>query len=456
VRIVFVTLFYPPERNAGTENYTHGLATELASRGHDVHVVCATDWETGAEYWNGVSEERSDGVQIHRLRLNWTRAQDPNRVLYDSPEVQQWMERLLRSLRPDLVHATSLITLGVGAMRAARQQGVPLVLTLMDFWFLCPRTILVRSNGDLCDGRTTPSDCRRCLLRDSRLARTLENLLPDSLERSLWSFVSTHPALSRLRGARGTALNMEHRKAVLAAALEYPSQILAHSRYVQQSFPNAPVRRLLNGHDLRWLEDYRPKPLPDRLRIGYLGQLEPLKGVDLLVDAFRLAAVEGDARLDVWGGPARNESYRLLLESKASGRQDIELHGRFERGQLAEILADMDVLVVPSRWYENAPLVIQEAFAARVPVIAADLGGMAEAVTHEQDGLLFPHNDAEGLACQIRRLVDEPDLLPRLKTRIQPVKTIAQEVSELEEIYAGLVDAAAGADSQAQVEEMKL
>ncbi|MFZ1507845.1 MAG: glycosyltransferase, partial [Anaerolineae bacterium] len=84
---------------------------------------------------------------------------------------------------------------------------------------------------------------------------------------------------------------------------------------------------------------------------------------------------------------------------------------------------------------ENNPLVIQEAFAAHVPVIASNQGGMAEFVTHEQNGLLFTPGDADSLAAALRRLLLEPDLLPRLRRQAPAVKTVQAELAELLHIY---------------------
>jgi glycosyltransferase involved in cell wall biosynthesis len=86
------------------------------------------------------------------------------------------------------------------------------------------------------------------------------------------------------------------------------------------------------------------------------------------------------------------------------------------------------VLVVPSRWYENSPTVILEAFAMGIPVIATRLGSMPELVKHEESGLLFEKDSTEDLRAQIKRLIDEPDLLPRLNIGIPHVPTIDDEV----------------------------
>jgi glycosyltransferase involved in cell wall biosynthesis len=106
---------------------------------------------------------------------------------------------------------------------------------------------------------------------------------------------------------------------------------------------------------------------------------------------------------------------------------------------VGNVLSGMDVLVVPSRWYENGPGVIFEAFAAGIPVVATNLGGMSEFVRHERDGLLFGMEDPGDLARQLRRLVEEPGLLERLRAGIEPVKTVQENVDELEALYGGLL-----------------
>ena len=95
---------------------------------------------------------------------------------------------------------------------------------------------------------------------------------------------------------------------------------------------------------------------------------------------------------------------------------------------------------MPSRWYENAPGVIFEAFAARLPVVATDLGGLSEFVRHGENGLLFELENASDLARQLRRLCEDQGLLERLRRGIRPVKTVRENADELERLYASLVE----------------
>src|SRR5262249_22165933 len=122
---------------------------------------------------------------------------------------------------------------------------------------------------------------------------------------------------------------------------------------------------------------------------------------------------------------------------QAEGDDRILLRGGYRRADLADILADLDVVVVPSLWYENAPLVIAEAFAAGRPVVTSNLGGMSEAVRDGVNGLLFEPGSSAGLADALGRLATEPGLLARLRRGFEPVRTVAAEVESLLAIYRG-------------------
>jgi glycosyltransferase involved in cell wall biosynthesis len=299
---------------------------------------------------------------------------------------------------------------------------------------------LLRGDGELCDGRTTPEECRECLLASSNLYNRLNYFLPSQFQPIIWKAISQTPTLARMRGARGMALNMEKRKAIMKQVLEMPDVILSHSRFVQHIFTQASLSQrivhLPNGHELNWTANYRGKRKSSLMRIGYMGQISSVKGVHILVEAFRKAKLDGSARLDVWGDLEKNRFYTQSLREIIGNTELISLRGQFKREQLANVLAQIDILVVPSLWHENAPLVIYEAFATKTPVIATNLGGMSEAVTHELNGLLFDRGDVDSLSRQLRRIASDPDLLEQLKDGIPGVKRIEEEVEELEELYA--------------------
>jgi glycosyltransferase involved in cell wall biosynthesis len=152
---------------------------------------------------------------------------------------------------------------------------------------------------------------------------------------------------------------------------------------------------------------------------GYIGTHIPAKGVDHLIQAFgRLA---GESRLRIWGRDrgVETEGLRALARSlPGNAGERVEWMSEYRNQDIVpDVFNRCDAIVVPSIWVENSPLVIHEAQQARVPVITADYGGMAEYVHHEENGLLFTHRDPRSLARQMQRLADDPELAMWLGSR---------------------------------------
>ena len=190
------------------------------------------------------------------------------------------------------------------------------------------------------------------------------------------------------------------------------------------------------------------KRAPDEpFTFGYIGTHIPAKGVDHLIQAF--GELAGESRLRIWGRDrgVETEGLKTLgrsLGGDAGGR--VEWMGEYRNQDIVpDVFNRCDAIVVPSIWAENSPLVIHEAQQARVPVITADYGGMAEYVHHEVNGLLFAHRNLESLAQQMQRLADEPELAIRLGSRgyLQSadgnVPDMLDHALAVEEVYAKLV-----------------
>lgn len=445
MKILFITHFFPPRHNAGTENYTFGLAKEAIRLGHAVEVLCAEDWQQGDGYWNGIHRDDYQDIPVNRINLNWQKANNPNLVLYQSETVNHWLRKYLQESSFDLVHVTSTYSLGVGILQEVRAAGIPLVLTLMDFWFLCPSVQLLRSDGAVCDGKTTPLECNACLMASSGLANRIgKSGNIQFFHHSFWHQLALLPRLSTSRWFRGKLMDMQERKRLLLETLQLPDVVLTHSAFVKEMFArhsSVNVRVIKNGHEMSWLEKYDGKVHSEVLRVGYIGQLVPVKGVHVLIEAFLKSDYKDQANLTLWGDLNKDPDFVNSLRSLSAGNPAINFAGRYERENLAKVLAEIDVLVVPSTWYENAPLVIQEAFATQTPVIATNLGGMAEAVKHQISGLLFEYRNSDDLADRLNMVINNPATLNRLVEGIPSVKYVREEFHELEEIYTALLQA---------------
>jgi glycosyltransferase involved in cell wall biosynthesis len=178
------------------------------------------------------------------------------------------------------------------------------------------------------------------------------------------------------------------------------------------------------------------RPVKYPLRFTYIGTLVRHKGAHILVRAFNELAPER-AVLRIYGPTDEFVDYVRMLQSLVRN-PSIEFRGRFENQDVAGILGETDVLVVPSIWFENSPITIHEAFLAGVPVITARFGGMADLVTDGVNGLLFEVGDVRDLRRALLRFVDDPGLVGQLRPDPSLVKSLEENGKEMENLYQSL------------------
>ena len=131
----------------------------------------------------------------------------------------------------------------------------------------------------------------------------------------------------------------------------------------------------------------------DYVRFGYIGQISVRKGANILLDAFEKLSMAKCASLDIYG-ESHEQPYLELIKKRINTIDNAVYRGSYKPDELPSILSGIDVLVVPSLW-ENYPLVVQEAFQNKVPVIVSNAGGFPEVVIHEKNGLLFKVEDSK-------------------------------------------------------------
>ena len=185
------------------------------------------------------------------------------------------------------------------------------------------------------------------------------------------------------------------------------------------------------------------------LKFGYIGQILPHKGLAVLLDAAEIAGASARGRLEVhiWGNTHEEQSdFNRQLFAKVEQLPGlVYFHGQYVNDQLERILSEIDALVVPSTWWENSPLTIQEAFLANVPVLTSNIGGMKELVRDGIHGLLFEVNNHEDLAAKMLSIVERPSQLETFRAN-RPDEVVQQmddHVRKMAAIYRTLLDAGA-------------
>lgn len=436
MHILLAVHHLPPRYRGGAEGLTLRLARSLAARGHEVQLVAIEHIDRGPRDAAGWVDEIVDGVDVRRLSFDLAAAPDADLWEYDNPWVGGVLQELIRRRRPDVLHLVGGYLMTGRALRVAHDEEVPSVVSLTDYWFLCRRITMLRSDGALSTLPIDPATCARCLGEERRRFRIPGQLVP-GLMRAYW------------RTRRSSTATLRARSQFLAETLKGVDALISPSSFLRTMYRQAGMTTddfvvIPHGPDLPRLEAARlNKAESPHLRIGYLGQIAWHKGVHVLVEAARRI---DDPRLsvDIYGDVNHFPDYASRLKRLAEGDARIRLAGTYAgQNEVGKILQELDVIVVPSIWYENCPNVIQEAFAHRIPVIATNLGGMAEMVSHGKSGLLFRVADAADLTAQLRRLLSDPGLLPALRDGVPAVKTFADEVAEIESVYRRVVRAPA-------------
>jgi glycosyltransferase involved in cell wall biosynthesis len=349
MRLALVTNTLPPEGRGGAEAYVAGLARELAAR-HDVLVL------TGARApLDGVVTAHLPGLpelprDAHAVRKAVWHARDQW-----LPGVHRATTRALESFRPGVVHTHAVQGLSAAVFTAIRRRQERHVHTAHDLGLLCARVTMTR-NGEFCGGRCATCAVQRAI-RGRAAASRLDLLIAPS----------------------------EHvRRRHLEAGLISEDR----ARTIPQGTEPAPASTRGAG-DL------------GRPTLGYIGTLSRIKGVATLLDAFASAPPEW--RLEIAG----SGELEALVRERAAADERVRFHGRLDGTAKEEFFTVLDLLVVPSEWEENAPLVAVEAAVRGLPAVVSDRGGLPETPQAE----VFRARDPAALRGAVTRLVETPGLL---------------------------------------------
>jgi glycosyltransferase involved in cell wall biosynthesis len=403
-------------------------------RGHQVMVLCVQD-DNAAHAEVRYADRMQDGLRVRALAFNGGANPDPFRWSYEHPEIEQVVGTTIEQFRPQVMHLFSGYLLGASVLQAAYDRHVRTVVDLTDYWWHCHQINLLTPLGERCAG-PTPTQCARCYAERQRRFRVPAQLAPEVARRA-WDAVSPDSLLGQHLGIAAQVARAERLQTVLAQAdqLIAPSQVLAQF-YREQGADPVRIRVLRQGVELDQCRLRTPDPA---LRVGYLGQVKPHKGVDLLLAAWSQLQGERERRLTIYGSAEGYPAYQQQIAQQVAQLPAAHWAGAYRGAEVWDVLAALDVVVVPSRWIENSPNSILEAQAVGVPIVGAALGGIAELVRHEHNGLLFASDDARDLAQQLQRLLDEPGLLAQLRANLMPFTAHETVMDQLAQIYGNLV-----------------
>ena len=386
MRILLVNDYATP--TAGAERLTLDMRDGLRARGHEVRVFASrAQLIAGTSFADATCWGTNSRVQTLTSTVNLSAARA--------------LRRELRLFTPDVVQVHMFLwQLSPSILPILRD--VPSVYWAMTFKPVCPTGLKWLPGGAPCTVRAGVACLRHGCI-------TATGFGPLMLQRALWR---------RRRGAFGAIVSCSHD---VRRQLEHDGIVCRE--VIWPGVREAPARPPLDGPPT----------------VTYAGRLTVEKGPDVLVRAFALARARvPDARLSIAGAGPAEPGLRALIDELGL-RDAAMLHGQLAGGALETTLARGWVHAVPSRWPEPFGLTATEAMMRGTAVVASDIGGLAESVTHESTGLLAPAGDERALADALVRLLSDRPLAERFgaagRERVRARFTLAHSVDRFERLY---------------------
>lgn len=443
MRVLQVPFTYYPDSVGGTEVYVEALVSHLQDAGIDSCV--AAPGEQGASY-------EHEGIPVRRYPVGPLSSPEDVYEPGDPESVSAFLS-IVRNWQPDLVHLHAH-TRAVSSRlaEATKEMGIAVVLTYHTPTVSCPRGTLLHRGDSVCDGTMKVGRCASCVLQKHGVPSGVSGAvgyLPPSFGKALGHF--------GLQGGSWTALRMpdlirrRHRKTrelfsvvdQIVAVCEWVGDVLQRNDVpaskITISRQGLPQDRKGNT------QVEKSTPYPDQfdstrpLRLIFLGRIDPVKGVDVVLDALRHIP-EASIHLSVYGIPQSDDRYLDEVKVKADVDSRVDWHDPIPSERVSSHIQEHDALIVPSQWLETGPLVVYEAFAAGRPVVGSDLGGIAELVTDGQNGVLVsPEDDSKVWAQCMRRIVSNPSIVSTLQDGVGSPRTMGDAAKDMKKLYNSIL-----------------
>jgi glycosyltransferase involved in cell wall biosynthesis len=438
VKVIQVLNHFLPQQTAGTEVYTWALSKQLQQKNIEVEVVIP-------HYGKNVSARY---VYDELPVFQYAESSVVDRALimgFREPDGLKSFLAHLQEQKPDLVHFHELagsngITLK--HVLAAKSTGAKVIMTFHLAGYTCKTGTLLYKDEVLCDGMIRLQKCSSCYLQGKGNRALNALLLPLSSVFNQLGIDSTKWN-SKAGTALGTVHLIERLKKNFETLVEHCDKVVVLTDWYKKIL-------LLNGVPEEKI-CYVPQGLPFEVnllavvaktertpvRLLFLGRINPFKGLHLLLEAMEQLDNK-KIELDIYGN-SDDEAYEALWRNKTKNRLNIHWKGKLQQTDVVRTMQQYDALCLCSTFSEMSPLVIQEAFAAGIPVIASNVYGNAEQIRHEENGLLFQFKDISSLKEQLSLCIDEPALLQQLKNKVRSPRSFQQVGEEYNKIYQTLL-----------------
>jgi len=401
MKILFVVHNFFPKFFGGTERYVLNMAKQMQRMGNQVKVLTYGILDSPELF------SRKDGILYRTyifegILVICIRHQTipPDQGYRISDDMLESIISILKTEEPDVIHVAHPMRLSA-VVDAAKQVGLPVVLTITDFWLLCVRGRFFKPDYSLCNSSEGGKKCRlQCYVDDSIFER-------NEKARQLFDSVDVRIAPSR-----------------------FLIEIFKANKW------DKPIYHVSHGVDYKYVVPVKERRKREAgVIFGYLGVVSRFKGIELLISSFKKVEA-ANIRLNIYGNCLGEDGTIDLVREAGKKDNRLKSMGRFNHDELSRILEQVDIVVVPSTTLESYGLVVVESLAHGVPVIASDIVGSAyEFIKHGVNGMIFSLQNPLELVEIIRQISEQPSIIDMLKANITPPQRLEEEAFVVERVY---------------------
>lgn len=390
MRILYIVHQFLPQLG-GTEIYTYGLAKRALEKGNQVAVLYYVESPSNDQEDFGIKETTYRTLQVVQFHYNLSVAANPVQAEYDNPYIYWKLQEFLKKYKPDFVHFIHAMKVSGSALRACRALNIPYFITMADFWFICPRHSLIKWNNLSCGGPEHKFYCAKCLKVTHRFFPGISIPGNDFLLKSYFNFLLAFGNQKSKEQIKALPLRTRFLlEYAINAEIIFTLSAFQKNKLMEYNYPKEKLHLVPHGLETEFLKKKTTdENVLSKIRLGFIGNIVPAKGLHMLVNAFKKAK-NPLLELHIYGDAQRNDAYCKTIRDEVDKVDNIFLKGTFPHEKIGEVLEETEILVLPAQWVENEPLVVKAAIYCRVPVLTSDIGSLSDMLDPGVNGWLLP------------------------------------------------------------------
>ncbi|OKH28820.1 glycosyltransferase [Chroogloeocystis siderophila] len=442
---------YLPEKCGGIQIRLSELLPVLQAYGVESKIAAAQDGKHENTYIH-------NGIEVYRYPVFPQPKAEPNHgeLLHGRFE---YFERWLKEQKADIYHQHQWTPkCGLPHLRLAKELGMVTVVSIRLPNPVCQRETLMLNGQEVCDGKIDEVRCSHCcgvpsVISDSAIKKLAHTPLSISniASKILHQFRKVPAPINNAATALLTPVSLPayiaaRRQGLLEMAKFADCIVTLSDRLYETLLLNdVPQEKLIicktGVPDVFITSTQNVKKVANKaLRVVFLGRWNRNKGIHILVEAIKSLPTELPIELTIYGSAVDDEKYREDIIQSIKDESRICVAETLTREELPFVLATYDILALPAQWFDVRPMSILEGYAAKLPVLGSDVGGVNELIKHNIDGLLLPPTDVKAWAEAFRQLSTNPNLLSKLRQGIQPIRTMSMEAIDTVNLYQSILE----------------